>query len=347
MDLVELKTSNMAETEADSGSPGLLYSLCAVAAAAAILNAVLLLWQALKLHKTKGFSFVKYSLLLLDAFYSLTALALILIVLYRDTGGKSLCAAGGYLILAGSQLSLWIQTTSCVSLLLWMKKSLSPDWQRRNVLFFGLIAFAQCFVIAVVAAIPYMGLPYFDSSQAFYFTCTPLQLPGQEGWTYAVLVLILDWIALAVGIVALVKICLHCSSCRNPVVSAAERLEELYVERSCARQQRQAFLTLAVCSAGWAAVLVLANVTYFSDGKLDRNTGQWVLGFGLGVTLCLRPAFVLAHHVCSGWLTRRGHGLKTLSASLCQSRPSGLQRLARLPDSHQVSDKFCVFLPPC
>ena len=332
--------------EAEAENHLMLYTLCVFAAGAAILNAVFLLWQALKLHKPRGFTFVKHSLLLLDAFYSLTALALVLIILYRDVGGNSLCDAGGYLILAGSQLALWFQATACIALLLWIRKSLSPDLQRRNGPIFAVIACAQCLVIAIISALPYMNLPYFDNTGEYYFTCTPLKLPGEKGWAYSLLLLILDWISVVIGAGALVKISIHCSSCRQPPVPAAEKLEEIHTEGSKLRQQRQSFLTLAVCLTGWVAVLVIANITYFSNDKLDQDAGQWILGFCLSITLCLRPVFSVGHQLISRWLARNGHGLKTYSGSLFQSRPFGLQRLARLPDSHQVGYKS-YFLKLC
>ena len=338
-----MKICNLTMDETGGVNHPMLYSLCAVAAGAAILNAVFLLWQALKLHRPKGFAFVKHSLLLLNAFYSLTGLALVLLVLYRDAGGSSLCDAGGYLILVGSQLALWFQATSCISLLVWIRKSISPDIQRRNGPIFALIACAQCLVIATISALPYMNLPYFDNTGGFYFTCTPLKLPGEKGWAYSTLLLILDWISVVIGAGALIKISIHCSSCRQPSIPAAEKLEEFYTDGSKLRQQRQSFLTLTVCLAGWIAVLVIANITYFSSGKLDQDAAQWILGFCLSITLCLRPVFNLGHQLISRWLTRNGHGLKTYSSSLFQSRPSGLQRLARLPDSHQVGCKSYLF----
>ena len=322
----------------------MLYCLCAVAAGAAILNAVFLLWQALKLRKPKGFDFVKHSLLLLDAFFSLTALALVLLVLYRDVGGNALCDAGGYLIIAGSQLALWFQATACISLLLWMRKSLSPDLQRRNGPIFALIASAQALVIAIISALPYMNLPYFDSREDFYYTCTPLRLPGEEGWAYSSLLLILDWIAVVIGAGALIKISIHCSSCRQPSISAAEKLEELHSEGRKLRQQRQSFLTLAMCLVGWVAVLIIANITYFSKGNLDQDAGQWILGFCLSITLCLRPIFNISYQFISKRMAKNGLGLKSYSGFLFQSRPSGLQRLARLPDSHQVRYKSSFIL---
>ncbi len=323
--------------EEEEESHPMLYILCVIAGGAAILNTVLLLWQALRIKKDKGFQFAKYSVLLLDAAFSVTALALVLLVMYKDVGGDSVCTAGGYLILAGSQLSLWFQATSSISLLLWKKKTLSPDLQRRNVPIFFLIASAQCLVICVISLLPFLKLPYFDNTlEEYYYICTPLRVPNEKGWAFSTLLLILDWIACLICGGALIKISLHYSSCRQPPVPAAEKLEELQLNGSKLRQQRQTFLTLVISLVGWTSVLVIINITFFSKGKLDAETTQWILGFCLGVTLCLRPLSILIHHHLSRWMDKNHRRQKSFVVSLFTSCPQSLHRLARLPDSHQV-----------
>ena len=319
---------------APQGNTGLLYSLCAIAAIGVLLNVILVFWQLFTYTFERGFRFVKGALILLDIFYVLTGLAVIFLLVYEDVGVQFLCKAGGFLVLFATQEAVWILATSCVSLLLWKRRSLSKDFQRRSVTIFLLIVCAQSLVLLIVSVLPFTRLQYFDSRSEYYFLCAPFRLPGEQGWAFSTLVIILDWIALGVSVVTLAVVSVRYSTCNDPELSPADKLTE---SRSNKRQvQRQLFLSLVTGSAGWGTVLVLVSVSYFSNGRLDKGTVQWILGFCISATIIVHVLSFFFHSLFSKWVLPRLNQDPSGLQDLVAACPKAIENAQRQTGGQQV-----------
>lgn len=320
----------------NASSAALLYCLCALAAIGVLADVILLVWQLMTHKFDRGFRFVKGALVLFDLFYALTGLAVILLLLYQDVIAVFLCKAGGFLILFATQETVWMLATSSVALLLWKRKSLSRDFQRRNLSIFLLIVAAQTLILLTISFLPFTNITYFDVDLDYYFRCTPLRLPGEQGWAFSTLVLILNWIAVIGAVVTLTVVSIRYSKCTEPELSPAGRLLETLPSKR--RLQRQIFLSLCVASGGWILVHIVISISYFSGGHLDKSAVQWLLGFFISIILILHPLTFLVHSLLCKFVFPRYRKDPTGLKSLLECRPRSLENIQRLNGGQQVGD---------
>ena len=320
----------------ETSSAGLLYLLCAIAAIGVLADVILLVWQLMTYKLERGFRFVKGSLILLDGFYALTGLAVILLLLYQDVAAGFLCKAGGFLILFATQEVVWVLATSSVALLLWKRKALSRDFQRRNVSIFILIICAQSLILMTISFLPFTNIRYFDTVAEYYFRCTPLRLPGEQGWAFSTLVLILNWIVIGVSVVTLTVVSVRYSKCTEPELSPAGRLIETVTSKK--RLQRQVFLALCIACGGWITTHVLVCISYFSGDRLNKGTIQWLLGFCISVCLNLHPLTFLVHSLLCKWVFPRYRKDPTGLKALLDACPRSLESVQRQHGGPQVRE---------
>ncbi len=322
-----------------AGGEGLLFTLCTLTGIGVALNIILLVWQVLKVRIEKGFTFIKYALILQNIAYALTGVALIFILLYKDSLSHFLCNAGGFLILFSTQWSLWLLATVACGLYLWRKKALPKDFQSRNKTIFLLIAVAQCFILIPISSLPFTKLEYFNNVNTYYYLCTPLRLPGEQGWGLSTLILILDWLALTITASALITVSVKYSTCRDPKrTDVTKYFDDGTVPVK--RLQRMLFLNLCLSAVGWMLLLLLISITYFSKGQLDKVTVQWILGFSVTLTITSYPVAMFAYHLVTMYLLPRLQPAGAAYGALLAASPTDIDSIHKVPSFGQVRQVF-------
>ena len=270
---------------------GISYSLCVFSGVGIVLNLVVLTWQGLYLQLDRGYRFVKLSLLLTYASQCLVVIAIVGIILYRDVGGSSLCNAAGFMVLFGVQMTLWSMCMTTSSLQLWIRRCVSRELRRCNVTIFILVAATCCVVVTIISLLPITNLAYFETEKVYAFTCTPLRLPGEQGWAFSTLTLILSWMALCLTLLPLIfQFYRHNHCCRTQTSYRKNAATQLRFITPCV--QCQLYVSLALMSAGWTIVLIILSAGY-SSSEHDNDDLQWVLGFIITCTLVIPPVMQL------------------------------------------------------
>ena len=304
---------------------GTLYTLCVFSGVGIVLNLMLLTWQAIYLKIERGYQFVKYGFLITYASQCLVGIAVVCVILYRDTGGESLCHAAGFLVLFGCQEALWFMCITTASLQLWSQRCVPRELRRRNVAIFLLVAATTTVIVMIISALPVTSLPYFDKERNYAFPCTPLRLPGEQGWAFSTLTIILCWIALSVTILPLIfKISRH-RHCWN-VSETSETTVHIHSITPCT--QCQLYTTMCLMATGWSIILIILTAGYFSSG-FDNDRLQWVLGFCVACTLIVPPIIPVVVRFIKKFIHTEDPKLNALR-SLMKNTPKKLETIHKL-----------------
>ena len=308
---------------------GVLYSLLSLSASSVLLNVALLVWQLLRVHVERGFTFLKHALVLLSMAYILVAISVCFILLHMDTHSDVLCKAGGFLIIFASQETLWLLASASIGLYLWRKRTLSQDFQRWNKAIFYLVTIAQTIVILPISFLPFLNISYFNSVDEYYFHCTPLHLPNTEGWALSALVLVLDWVAFTISLAALTLVSVRYSTCRTPHLTNVAKYFESGIPAK--RLQRMLFVCFCLGVGCWLLPLLLTSVSYFSGGGLDKFTVQAALGFLLVLTLIAHPLCLWGYQfLAARFFQMSTSHVETKATALANAVPDRLNHATKL-----------------
>ena len=311
-----------------------MYSLCVFSGFGIVLNLVVLTWQGLYLQVDRGYRFVKLGLLMTYAAQCLVGVAVVCIILYRDVGGSSLCDAAGFLVLFGGQMALWSMSITTASLQLWIRRCVSREFRRRNVTIFTLVAVTCGGIVTIISVLPITNLAYFETDQDFAFTCTPLRLPGEQGWAFSTLTLILCWMALCFTLLPLLfQLSKHNHCCRPQSSDSSKKDAAAQLRFITPCVQCQLYASLALMAAGWAIVLIILSAGYSSSGH-DNDNLQWVLGFVITCTLVVPPVVQLLGRVIRHYWHQEDQELSTLR-NLLKCTPKKLNAVHKLTSQDQ------------
>ena len=330
-------------------NPSLPYALCALTGAGVMLTIVVLVWHCLRFHADTSTRFIKYAFAVLLVTYIITGFSVTLLVLHKDVASDGLCRAGGFFLLFSTQEALWMTAVTATILLLWKRsqvpwKQFQPSFEshRWSLPIFGMTLAVKGIVLGIISFLPLTDIQYFDSTSEFYYVCMPLRLPGEKGWAYSTLIIVLDWLAIVITIISLALSLV--TSRKLHQLKQATHTHLTHTKASSTDNPSSKYLTLkmlitlGMSTLIWLLTLFLLSISYFSSGAaISQSSIQWTLGYFLCVLIMLQPACMLVVTIvmrtsCFGaWMHDR-FTMKTPLQKLC---PKALESVKKL-DSDQV-----------
>jgi hypothetical protein len=327
---------------------GLPYGLCACTGAAVMLTLIQLIWHGFKFETTKLSRLIKYTLAVLLASYILTGFSVILLVLHRDLDSIALCKTGGFFLIFSTQETLWLLVVLSVLLVLWSRRD-TPQDKASGILTkswsfpaFAVSLVGMSLVLGIVSSLPLTDSHLFESLSELYYICTPIRLPGESGWGFSLLILLLNWAAIVVIATCLGLAFRFARRLSTPAHSQIPRTTRL--PGGTARFLTvKLWSTLCVSAFCWIIMLLLLSVNYFSGGSvLDRYTVQWILGYLLSITILLQPVtlFLVSTVTGKSWFSTWMAKLSVEKSPLYQRLPRKLECVQKMESEQQVSGQF-------
>jgi hypothetical protein len=279
------------------------FVLCAITCAGILANLLLIVWIVMKRRTSQDGLLHRYTNILLHTVYVLCGLGIILLFIYDVLQTADfLCKAGGFFILFSGQFCLWGWVLFTGHLLLQQSKKpkpAAPSTTKRRRTIYILIVVAKTVVLLALSFLPYIDIHYFDTKSKYYYMCTPIRLPGEMGWAYSTLIVVLSWTGLIVSgaltVLSVLKFkklsgSFSRKSLQHQAVHAYADYYAVYNRRSLIAS------CVCVCAnlVGWGTVLLIFSVSYFSGGAPHKLTIQWALGYSIAVILLVHAILRLA-----------------------------------------------------
>ena len=203
---------------------------------------------------------------------------------------------------------------------------------------FALVLLGMSILIGVISSLPLTDTHLFDSLSDLYYICTPLRLPGEKGWGFSLLILLLNWAAVIVIVI--------CTAISFKYGQKYQRDYSLDRTKPSRGQQHLAIkigITLTISAISWIIMLLILCINYFSVGSvIDRYAVQWILGYLLSVVILLQPvtlflvSMVTKRKWYGAWITR----LSLKKSPLYKNLPNKLDTVQKMESEQQVGSVF-------
>ncbi|XP_013386959.1 uncharacterized protein LOC106156310 [Lingula anatina] len=235
--------------------------------------------------------------------YVLLGTSFILHVLrgYLSDEEKHLCRIAGFLGTFSAQIILWLVPTSTSLLFI----SPSSQNEKMHIYNYCIIIVTITIFSATVTALPYMGLPYFESSyDATAIPCSPLQLPHEKGWEYAVIVLSISWISIFTGLCFAIAAIAKLTIKNNRVQKY--NVAKLRTIPSNKEMAVKVLLPVAANLICWTIILTVLTLSFIGDYNINDAQELCIFGLCVSLTTVLHPCASLSSmKCCCGRVTQR------------------------------------------
>lgn len=333
-----------ADSMAGSSTSHIGIILCTLTCIGILANVVLLIWKLVKHRTRKDLIIQRYNHILIHTAYILCGLGILLLFVFDALPRAGfLCKAGGFFVLFSGQFCLWSWVLYTGDLFLQQSKKRGPMTSataKRRCTIYILIVAAKTVVLLALSFLPYIDIHYFDTKSKYYYMCTPIRLPGEMGWAYSTLIVVLSWM----GIISAVVLT-TCSILRFRKSSASfckrsyqYQSVQVYAEYFALHNKKSLIAScVSICAnlVGWGTVLLIFSISYFSGGAPYKDTIQWALGYSLAVVLIVHAALRLA--LGGDWFlgpdgsSPSGEDVTFTCKYLEKKTPAKLDKLERLP----------------